>query len=101
MNSEPKSTSTTALPSRLAFQYLIASGDMRFIERTERSIVIIGEGDIDWVIRGEVEGCGEACHANLSQIFLEYLMSCEGCGDQQEVDLAIDMLCDISEYHNY
>jgi hypothetical protein len=34
------------------------------------------------VVRGEIPGCGEGCYADLSQIFLEYALSCEGCSEQ-------------------
>jgi hypothetical protein len=75
---------------RTIFQYLIASGDMRFIDRTERAIVLIGDWGSDWVIRGEVPGCGDACHNNLAHILLEFLLSCEGCEAPSELRRALD-----------
>jgi hypothetical protein len=30
-------------------------------------------------VRGEIPGCGSSCHADLSQIFLEFAITCEGC----------------------
>jgi hypothetical protein len=65
----------------LLFTYVIASADMRYIERSEREIylrTVEGKGPI---VRGEIPDCGPACFANLGQILLEYAMSCEGCKD--------------------
>ena len=92
--SKPNPGLASESPNRLIFQYVIASGDMRFIERTERSVVIVVPDNGDWFIRGEVVDCGTECHTTLAQIFLEYLMSCEGCGDQEELDQAIALFSD-------
>lgn len=80
--------------SRPIFQYIIASGEMRYIERTERSVVMVINQDGQWFLRGEVEGCGTDCHINLAQILLEYSMSCEGCEDQEELDRAFALFSD-------
>ena len=64
--------------------YVIASADMRYIEINEREIYIRQDPVVGIVVRGEISGCGAGCNADLSQIFLEYAMSCEGCSDQTE-----------------
>jgi hypothetical protein len=63
------------------FTYTLASADLRYIEIGEREIYIYQDPDKGWVFRGEVPGCGSACDADLSEILLEYAMSCEGCRD--------------------
>jgi hypothetical protein len=78
MNSDPGIVETKAPSAQLVFQYVIASADMRFIERTERNVVLYQDADGEWMIRGEVSGCGPACNVDLSHIILEFLMSCEG-----------------------
>ena len=59
------------------FSYIVASGDMRFIENNQRALFLRREPELGTVIRGEVAECGPTCHANLSQVLLEYVMSCE------------------------
>jgi hypothetical protein len=66
------------------FSYIVASADMRFTEVSQREIYLRQDAQMGLIVRGEISGCGEGCHANLSQIFLEYAMSCEGCRDQDE-----------------
>ncbi len=65
----------------LLFTYVIASADMRYIERSEREIYLRTVEGTGPIVRGEIPECGPACHANLGQILLEYAMSCEGCKD--------------------
>lgn len=65
--------------------YVIASGDMRFIEINERTLFIRHDPKFGRVIHGEAPECGPECDANLSQVLLEYVM---GCGDCREAELA-------------
>ena len=69
--------------------YVIASADMRYIEINEREIYIRQDPVVGMVVRGEISGCGAGCYADLSQIFLEYAMSCEGCSDQTEGEKSV------------
>ncbi len=69
--------------------YVIASADMRYIEINEREIYIRQDPKMGMVVRGEISGCGAGSYADLSQIFLEYAMSCEGCRDQSEGEKSV------------
>jgi hypothetical protein len=62
------------------FTYAIASSELRYSAVHERTIFL--RNDPDPVVRGEICECGPSCHANLSQVLLEYAMSCEGCQDR-------------------
>lgn len=62
--------------------YRISSADMRYIEIGERFVFLRDDPQYGPVLRGELAGCGSDCYINLSQIFLEYTLSCEGCRDQ-------------------
>jgi len=64
------------------FSYVIASGDMRYIEINHREIYLRPDPLGGHVVRGEIPGCGAGCHADLSQIFLEYAITCEGCKEE-------------------
>jgi hypothetical protein len=64
------------------FAYVIASADMRYIEINERQIFLRKDPLVGYLVRGEIPGCGAGCYADLSQIFLEYTLSCEGCRDR-------------------
>ena len=69
--------------------YVIASADMRYIEINEREIYIRHDPVVGLIVRGEISGCGAGCYADLSQVFLEYAMSCEGCRDQSEGEKSV------------
>jgi len=71
------------------FNYTLASADMRYIEIGERVIYLRTDPNRGLVIRGEIEDCGSACHVDLSQIFLEYTLSCEGCRQAGVVEEAV------------
>lgn len=73
----------------LLFSYVVASADMRYIEESEREIRLRIDPNLGPIVRGEFSGCGPGCYADLSQIFLEYAMSCEGCKDHQMTEEAI------------
>lgn len=80
---------------RLLASYVIASADMRFIERSEREIYIRGDAENEYIIRGEMPGCGATCFASLGQVLLEFVMSCEGCVDPVEQAESVDDFCDM------
>lgn len=84
MPTSPEKTSQAPL-----FNYTLASADMRYIEIGERVIYLRPDPDHGLVIRGEIEGCGSACHVDLSQIFLEFTLSCEGCRQEDVVEEAL------------
>jgi hypothetical protein len=63
------------------FSYVIASGNMRHIGINEREIYLRDDPQLGPILQGEVPQCGPDCYANLSQILLEYTMSCEDCRD--------------------
>ncbi len=70
------------------FSYVIASGEMRYIEVNERNIYLRDDPLVGPVLRGEIPGCGPGCYADLSQMFLEFVTSNEGCKDQNEAEAA-------------
>jgi hypothetical protein len=70
------------------FRYIIASGEMRFIERTERVLLLVDDPRLGWLVRGVIPGCGSTCDANLAQVILEFIMSCEGL-DEETADSAL------------
>jgi hypothetical protein len=69
--------------------YTVASADMRYIEVNEREVYLRNDPALGPVVRGEVPGCDSSCDAGLSQVLLEYVISCEGCkGEPIEADAA-------------
>jgi hypothetical protein len=68
------------------FSYPLSSGDMRFIQVNERMIFLRNDLELGPVMRGEISGCGTSCFADLSQIFLEFGMNCEGCRDEKSAE---------------
>ena len=75
------SIKTFTIEEARLLSYPISGAGMRYIEVNEREISLRNDPDRGPILRGEVAGCGTDCHADLSQIFLEYAMSCEGCRD--------------------
>ena len=71
------------------FNYTLASADMRYIEVGERMIYLRTDPERGPFVRGEIDGCGSACHVDLSQIFLEFTLSCEGCRQEDVVEEAL------------
>ncbi len=67
------------------FSFVVASGDMRFIEICKRVLYLRSDPKLGQVIRGEMPDCGSESDTNLSQILLEYVMS---CGDCRQAELA-------------
>ena len=66
------------------YTYVIASGDMRYIEINQRNLFLRQDPNLGWILRGELPGCGAGCYADLSQVLLEYAMTCEGCKSAEE-----------------
>ena len=66
------------------YTYVIASGDMRYIEINQRNLFLRHDPNVGLILRGEFPGCGAGCFADLSQVLLEYAMTCEGCKSLQE-----------------
>ena len=73
---------TLEIQDEPVFSYIIASADMRYIEIGEREIYLRHDPKAGLVFRGEISGCGSSCFIDLSEILLEYAMSCEGCREQ-------------------
>lgn len=66
------------------YTYVIASGDMRYIEINQRNLFLRHDPNLGMILRGELPGCGAGCYADLSQVLLEYAMTCEGCKSPEE-----------------
>ena len=70
--------------------YVVASSDMRYIEINKRDVYLQDDPNLGLVVRGEVPECGPECNVNLSQMFLEYSMSCVDCRDHKATTRHID-----------
>lgn len=84
----------TQIPKKTSiYEYRITSAEMRSLDQNTRQVML--EKDEGGVLRvsGEVPGCGEECRANLSDMFLEFVMSCEGCGDPEVLDQYLGSFC--------
>ena len=77
------------------FSYTLASADLRYIEIGERDIYLRRDPDKGLVFRGEIAGCGPDCYVDLSEILLEYAMSCEGCS---RPELSTEMLIHFGDH---
>jgi hypothetical protein len=77
------------------FSYTLASADLRYIEIGEREIYLRREPVGSMIFRGEIVGRGPESHINLSEILLEYAMSCEGCS---RAELATELLLHFGEH---
>jgi len=77
---------TESLAETPVYTYVIASGDMRYIENNQRNVYLRQDPDRGLIVRGEIPGCEPDYYADLSQIFLEYGLTCEGCKTPQEAD---------------
>jgi hypothetical protein len=71
------------------FNYTLASADMRYIEIGERAIYLRTDPEKGPILRGEIPGCGPGCYVDLSQVLLEFPMSCEGCRERDVVEEAV------------
>ena len=63
--------------------YTIASGDMRYIEISERDVFLREDPQLGLIIRGKVPECGADCDVNLSHILIEHAMTCSGCREPE------------------
>jgi hypothetical protein len=72
------------------FSYVVASGDMRFIEIAERVLFLRDDPERGLIIRGEVPECGPDCYANLSHILLEHVMGYEDRHQAEQTAKAAD-----------
>lgn len=72
------------------FTYVIASADMWMSENNERCLCLRNDPEMGPVVRGEIDGMGPQHHANLSQVLLEYAMSCGACHDRDQVNEAVE-----------
>ena len=72
------------------YSYRIASADMKYIEINTRKIYLRADPVKGLVLRGELPGCGPSCHASLSEVFLEYSMSCKGCEEPSVMLESVD-----------
>jgi hypothetical protein len=75
------------------YTYKIASKDMRYIEINQRDIFLCQDPKLGLVLRGELPGCREDCYADLSEMLLEYAMTCEGCKSPQEAEEYVAGFC--------
>jgi len=69
--------------------YSIASAEMRYNEVCSRDIFLRVDPEFGPIIRGEISGCEKGGFADLSQIFLEFALSCEGCKDLKVAEKSI------------
>lgn len=77
------------------FTYALASADLRYIEIGEREIYLRSDPAKGLIFRGEIAGCGPDCYVDLSEILLEYAMSCEGCS---RPELSTEMLIHFGDH---
>jgi hypothetical protein len=72
--------------SNPVFTYTLASADLRYIEVGERALFFRQDPEKGLIICGETPGSGPHSKINLSQVLLEYSMSCEGCSRPELAD---------------
>jgi len=84
MSEQSASPGETAL-----FSYVIASADMRYIEVNTRQIFLRDDPEQGLLLRGEIPGCGQGCYADLSQMLLEYALSCDNCREQDAAQSSV------------
>lgn len=77
----------------LLYEYRITSKEMRSLDQNIRRIYLGVNEDGLTVVWGEVPGCGEECNTNLSELILEFIMSCEGCKDPDVLDQYQEIFC--------
>jgi hypothetical protein len=76
---------TSDIQDAPVLSYVIASADMRYIEIGKREVFLRNDPKDGLVFQGEIPGCRPDCFVDLSEILLEYAMSCEGYGEQSVV----------------
>lgn len=87
-------TDTRVTQEEPLLSYVIASSNMRYIEINEREIFLRRDPQLGLIIQGQVPHCGPDCNVNLSQILLEYAMSCEDCRDHTTTATHVDQFGD-------
>ncbi|MDX1613211.1 MAG: hypothetical protein R3300_02810 [Candidatus Promineifilaceae bacterium] len=70
--------------------YVVASSDMRYIEINARVIYLRHDPLVGPIVQGCVPECGPVSDVNLSEMLLEYAMSCEDCRDPATASRNID-----------
>jgi hypothetical protein len=76
---------TSDIQDTPVLSYVIASADMRYIEIGKREVYLRNDPNAGLVFQGEIPGCRPDCFVDLSEILLEYAMSCEGYREQSVV----------------
>lgn len=71
------------------YSYRLASADMRYAEIAEREIYLRIDPQAGLVFQGEISGSSPGSFIDLSQILLEYAMSCEGCREKSVTSAAV------------
>jgi hypothetical protein len=75
------------------YEYRITSVEMRSLDQNIRQVILGRDESGTLQVTGEVPGCGEECNANLSDLILEFVMSCEGCGEPDVLDQYLGSFC--------
>ena len=70
-------------PDVPVFSYIISSADMRHIEIEKTNIYLRTDQDGVLIFQGKVSGSRPGFFIDLSEILLQYVMSCEGCKEQE------------------
>lgn len=70
-------------PDVPVFSYIISSADMRHIEIEKTNIYLRNDQDGVLIFQGKVSGSRPGFFIDLSEILLQYVMSCEGCKDHE------------------
>jgi hypothetical protein len=84
----------TQFPKKTSiYEYRITSAEMRSLDQNTRQVMLGKDESGVLRVTGEVPGCGEECHANLSDLILEFTMSCEGCGDPEDLNRYLTSFC--------
>jgi hypothetical protein len=78
-------TMMTNIKDAFLCSYSIASAEMRYNELCSRDVYLRVDPKRGPILRGELSGCDRGGFVDLSQIFLEFGMSCEGC---KNIDVA-------------
>lgn len=73
---------TLEIQDAQVYSYVLASADMRYIEIGEREIYLSNDPKAGLLFQREMSGCRPGYFVDLSQILLEYAISCEECREQ-------------------
>jgi len=83
-------TPTKVTSGERLLSYVVAGAGMRYIEVNERMICLQDDPELGLILRGSVPECGPGCDIGLSEILLEFSMSCEDCRDKATTARHID-----------